>query len=90
MKDFLLKLKLTEDNYCMFCKHEEETITRVFCHYQFITRIWSRFERWIEDKTGEHIVLTDQHKLFGFKGSNINSALNCILIIIYWKFTPTN
>ena len=31
-------------------------------------------ERWIEDKTGEHIVLTDQHKLFGFKGSH-NSAL---------------
>ena len=31
--------------------------------------------------TGEHIVLTDQRKLFGFKGSN-NSALNCILVII--------
>ena len=84
MKDFLFKLKLTEDNYCTFCKNEEETVTHVFCNCQFITRIWSRFERWIEDKTGEHIVLTDQHKLFGFKGSN-NSALNCILIIIRQK-----
>ena len=81
MKDFLFKLKLTEDNYCTFCKNEEETVTHVFCNWQFITRIWSRIERWIEDKTGEHIILNDQHKLFGFKGSN-NSALNCILIII--------
>ena len=81
MKDFLFKLKITHDNCCTFCKKEEESLIHVFCKCEYISRIWLSFERWIEDKTGEHIVLTDQHKLFGFKGSN-NSALNCILIII--------
>ena len=81
MKDLLFKLKISQDNYCSFCKTEEETITHIFCHCKCIGRIWSWLERWLFDKTGQHIVFTDQRKIFGFKGSN-NSALNCILIIL--------
>ena len=85
MKDLLFKVKISPDNYCSFCKAEEETSTHIFCHCKCICRIWSPLERFLFDQTGQHIVLiTDQCKIFGFKYSNNmnNSASNCILIIL--------
>ena len=81
MKDALYRFGMVTDTTCTFCKNSEESILHVYCFCQYSNVIWSKLERLIQDSTGEKITLSNQNKLFGFRGRN-NNALNCILIVV--------
>lgn len=81
MKDSLLKFQLVVDKQCTFCKNSEETIIHIFCYCPYSNVIWSKLEEWLFSKINIKVKLTNQNKLFGFKGCH-NNAFNCILIIV--------
>ena len=48
--DFLLKLKVREDNLCTFCGLLPEKIDHLFWHCHVVTEFWDTVERWVLQK----------------------------------------
>ena len=65
-RDYLYKLKLTDNNLCVFCHCSPETIIHLFCECNKVQDLWSNIKQWIFMKTGITINFSKSIKLLGF------------------------
>lgn len=80
--DFLLKLRVREDNLCTFCGLLPEKIEHLFWHCHVVTEFWESVERWVLQKGQFLLNVNKQSAIFG-KTYNLlsNKAINYILIV---------
>ena len=65
-RDYLYKLKLTDNNLCVFCHRSPETIIHMFCECDKVIDLWSNINQWIYMKTRITVNFSKSNKLLEF------------------------
>ena len=64
--EYLLKIKIRQNNLCNFCKVEVESISHLFCQCVKVLELWKNIEAWIYNKVGVQHKLNDTMKILGY------------------------
>ena len=78
-KKFLLKINLTDDNKCFFCKTEIEDLLHLFFNCSYVQQLWGSLKQWLGSL---HVQVFDwslKDILLGIIGEN--PVINHIIII---------
>ena len=65
-KEYLRKLKISETNECGLCKQAPETMVHLFTQCNKSNELWENIVKWIKNKIGIDIVLSNTHKILGY------------------------
>ena len=81
-------MSIVDNNHCVFCSEDPETITRLFYQCKFIDNFWQNFSDWLSIKLCHDFNLENRHKLFGFEDCNgifqlVNGLLLYARFLIY-------
>ena len=61
----LKKMRISEDENCLFCKDHTETIEHIYISCNNTARIWNETISWVRDLYDPHFIISDQEKIFG-------------------------
>ena len=80
--DFLLKIKVRENNLCTFCGLFPEKIEHLFWYCHVVREFWETIERWVSQSGQILLNINKQLAIFGITYNIIsNKAINYILIL---------
>ena len=72
--DKLYKIGYTENRYCSFCSHENETLYHLMFHCPYSRKFWEAFELYFLQVTNQQISLNPQDVLLGVISSKCPPA----------------
>ena len=78
--DKLYKIGYTDNRYCSFCSHENETLYHLMFHCPYSRKFWEAFELYFLQVTNQQISLNSQDVLLGVISSKC-PLLNYLIII---------
>ncbi len=81
-KDRLYKMKIVNDNLCSLCNQDIETMKHLFFECDKVNFIWSDFQKWWNEVTGNEVDLNFESIMFGVNYHNPDVLLNLCIIII--------
>ena len=80
-RDYLYKLKISNNNLCVFCQCSPETIVHLFCECDEVNDLWSNIKQWIFMKTRITVNFSKSIKLLGFHEMDHNYwPLNLVIL----------
>ena len=84
-KEYISKLKISEDPYCNFCNYCIEDIIHLFWECNAVQLFWNSLMAWLKTISPINLTLDKRKVLFGFI-ENSNLAFNKNFILIIAKF----
>lgn len=77
--------KRADDN-CTFCQREPETIVHLLFDCAYTYQLWTRFVKWLRDKTGYSVQLSASTCILGYQDLDDFSKFMNTLFIVVKKF----
>ena len=75
-------MKISETNECGLCKQAPETIVHLFTQCNKSNELWENIVKWIKNKIGIDIVLSNTHKILGYLTMDAKFwPINLILLV---------
>ena len=65
-RDFLYKIKMIDNNLCVFCHSYPETVMHLFCECDKVIDLWHNVKQWLNNKAGININFDNSVKLLGY------------------------
>ena len=81
-KNRLHRMNIVNDNLCSFCKHDVEIMKHLLFECDKVKHVWTDFQKWWKQVTGNKINLNYKSIVFGVNPQNLDMLLNLSIITL--------